>query len=792
MTAPPTTPETIDHPLVEILKKRIAIMDGAMGTMIQRHDLEEADYRGDRFGDHPVDLKGNSDLLSITRPDVITGIHREYLEAGADIIETNTFAATAVAQADYDLQHLVREINVESVKCAKDAVAAVVAKDPSRACYVAGAIGPMNRTLSLSPDVNDPGFRAVNFDEVEGAYREQVDALLDSGVDLLLVETIFDTLNCKAALSAIAKAFTDRAQEVPILISVTITDKSGRTLSGQTVEAFWHSIEHARPVSVGINCALGAEEMRPFLQRLSDVADCFVSCYPNAGLPNAFGGYDQDGPTMAGLVREFADAGLVNLLGGCCGTTPDHVREIAESVNELKPRAPKTIEKTSRYAGLEPLILRESSGFQMVGERTNVTGSRRFMRLVKEGQYAEAVDVALQQVRGGANIIDINMDEGMLDSEKAMTTFLNLLGAEPEIARVPFMIDSSKWSVIEAGLKCVQGKCIVNSISLKEGEEAFLSRARDVRRYGAAAVIMAFDEKGQADTKERKVEICERAYKLLVAEGWDPTDIIFDPNVFAVATGIEEHDRYALDFIEATREIKARCPGVRISGGISNLSFSFRGNNRVREAMHAAFLYAAIDAGLDMGIVNAGQLEVYEEIPKDLLEHVEDVLFMRRSDATERLVQFADTVKGAGKKRVVDLSWREAPVAERLSHALVKGIVDFIEEDTEEARQAFAKPLEVIEGPLMAGMGVVGELFGAGKMFLPQVVKSARVMKKAVAYLMPFMEDEKDEGGSSSQGKVLLATVKGDVHDIGKNIVGVVLGCNNYEVVDLGVMVPAS
>lgn len=780
---------SVQQQLESLLDSRILILDGAMGTMIQRHPLEEADYRGERFTDHTIDLKGNSDILSITRPDIIQGIHREYLEAGADILGTNTFAATAVAQADYALESSVREINLESVRLAKEAAAEF--STPERPRFVAGSIGPMNRTLSLSPDVNDPGFRAVYFDEVCAAYKEQVIALLDGGADMLLVETIFDTLNAKAALVAIDEVFDTRPR-VPILISVTITDRSGRTLSGQTVEAFWYSIEHAKPLSVGINCALGAEEMRPFLERLSNVATCHVSCYPNAGLPNAFGGYDQDGPTMAGLVREFAEAGFVNMLGGCCGTSPDHIREIAKASEGLTPRKPAPPETRTRYAGLEPLILDENSGFQMVGERTNVTGSRRFMRLIKEGKFPEAVDVALQQVRGGANVIDINMDEGMLESAEAMTKFLNLLGAEPEISRVPFMIDSSKWSVIEAGLKCVQGKCIVNSISLKEGEEEFLTRAKQVRRYGAAAVIMAFDEAGQADTAERKIEICKRAYKILTEDAdWDPSDIIFDPNIFAVATGIEEHNNYGVDFIEATKAIKEACPGAKISGGVSNLSFSFRGNDRVREAMHAAFLYHAIDAGMDMGIVNAGQLEVYEAVPEELLEHVEDVILNRRDDATERLVTLAESVTGKGKKRVVDLSWREASVEERLSHALVKGIVEFVEADTEEARLKHDKPIHVIEGPLMDGMGVVGELFGSGKMFLPQVVKSARVMKKAVAYLLPFMEDEKD-GESRAQGKILMATVKGDVHDIGKNIVGVVLGCNNYDVIDMGVMVPAS
>ncbi|MEM9067755.1 MAG: methionine synthase [Myxococcota bacterium] len=775
--------------LQALLQQRILILDGAMGTMIQRAKLSEADYRGERFADHPSDLKGNNDLLVLTKPDLILDIHRQYLDAGADIIETNTFNANAISMLDYDQVELAYEMNVAAAKLAKQA--AVAASTTERPRFAAGGLGPTNKTLSLSPDVNDPGFRAVTFDEVRAAYAEQTRGLLDGGVDLLLVETIFDTLNAKAALVAIEDVFAERGERVPLMISVTITDRSGRTLSGQTVEAFWYSIEHSQPLTVGINCALGAAEMRPFLQELSDVASTFVHCYPNAGLPNAMGEYDQDAPTMAGLIKDFAEGGLVNVLGGCCGTTPEHIHAIAEGAGTQPPREPKATSKRSRYSGLEPLVLTDASGFQMIGERTNVTGSRKFMRLVKEKKLAEAVDVALQQVRSGANIIDVNMDEGLLDSEAMMAKFLDLIGAEPEIARVPIMIDSSKWSVLETGLKHLQGKGIVNSISLKEGEAEFLEKAAIIKRYGAAAVVMAFDEEGQADSIERKVEICQRAYKVLTEKaGWDPADIIFDPNVFAVATGIEEHNRYAIDFIEATRQIKATCPGAKISGGVSNLSFSFRGNNRVREAMHSAFLFHAIQAGMDMGIVNAGQLEVYEEIPEALLEHVEDVLFVRREDATERLVAYAETVKGGGKKRVQDLSWREGTVEERLEHALVKGIVDFVEDDTEEARQKYGKPLHVIEGPLMSGMSVVGDLFGAGKMFLPQVVKSARVMKRSVAYLEPYMEAEKD-GKMEARGKVLLATVKGDVHDIGKNIVGVVLGCNSYEVVYLGVMVPA-
>ncbi|TNF63841.1 MAG: methionine synthase [Deltaproteobacteria bacterium] len=779
--------DTTTQQLEQLIEQRIVFFDGAMGTMIQRAGLEEADFRGDRFRDHPGSLQGNNDLLVLTRPDVIRAIHEAYLDAGADIVETNTFNANAFSQADYDLQEAVYDLNVAAARLAKEATASRA----DRPCFVAGAIGPLNKTLSLSPDVNDPGFRALTFDEAREAYAEQVRGLIDGGSDLLLVETIFDTLNAKAALCAIDDVFAEKGVRLPIVISVTIVDKSGRTLSGQTVEAFYVSIEHAQPLAVGINCSLGAQEMRPFLKELAEIADCHVHCYPNAGLPNAFGGYDQTPEEMAELLRGFATDGMVNLIGGCCGTTPDHIRAIARAVREVAPRPkPKRDEHYPRFSGLEPLVIRPETNFIVVGERTNVTGSAKFRRLITEGDYPEAVSVALQQVRNGANIIDVNMDEGMLDSEQAMTTFLNLIGAEPEISRVPIMIDSSKWSVLEAGLKCVQGKAIVNSISLKEGEAEFLDRARQVRRYGAGAVVMAFDEQGQAETVERKVEICARAYRLLVEEaGFAGTDIVFDPNIFAVATGIEEHNEYAINFIEATRQIKERCPGALVSGGVSNLSFSFRGNNRVREAMHSAFLYHAIAAGMDMGIVNAGQLEVYEEVPKDLLEHVEDVLFNRRTDATERLVTLAETVRGKGKRQEHDLTWREASVEGRLEHALVNGVVDFVVDDTEEARLKYPRPLDVIEGPLMNGMAVVGDLFGAGKMFLPQVVKSARVMKKAVAHLEPFMEDEKAEG--STQGKVLLATVKGDVHDIGKNIVGVVLGCNNYEVVDLGVMVQA-
>src|SRR5262245_16118376 len=766
-----------------------------MGTMIQARGLAEADFRGERFREHPRDLRGDNEILVLTRPDVIREIHEAYLAAGADLIETNTFGATRIAQADYGMQALVAEINREAARIAVEAAAAWSKRTPDRPRFVAGAVGPTNKTLSISPDVNDAAFRDLDFDALRDAYAEQVRALVEGGVHAILIETIFDTLNAKAAIVATREVFDELGTELPILISVTITDRSGRTLSGQTVEAFWASVQHTRPLSVGINCALGAREMRPFLADLAAAAPVPVTAYPNAGLPNAFGGYDETPETTAALLREFAESGLVNAVGGCCGTTDAHIRAVAEAVAGVPPRTvPRPDPAVTTLSGLEPLALRPDANFLMIGERTNVTGSRRFANLIKSGDYTTAVEVALDQVRGGANILDVNMDEGMLDSEQAMSRFLNLIATEPEVARIPIMIDSSKWSVILAGLKCVQGRGIVNSISLKEGEADFLAKARTVQRYGAAVVVMAFDETGQADTTDRKVAICDRAYHLLVDEvGFDPKAIIFDPNILAIATGIEEHARYALNFIEATREIKRRCPGAKISGGVSNLSFSFRGNDVVREAIHTAFLYHAIRAGMDMGIVNAGQLGVYEEIPPDLLEHVEDILFDRRPDATERMVEFAETVRGAGKKREIDLAWREAPVEQRLSHALVHGIVDFIEADTEEARQKLPRPLDVIEGPLMDGMKVVGDLFGSGKMFLPQVVKSARAMKRAVAYLTPFMEEEKQQLGSAarSQGKVVLATVKGDVHDIGKNIVGVVLGCNNYEIVDLGVMVPA-
>jgi 5-methyltetrahydrofolate--homocysteine methyltransferase len=793
--------------LGELLDQRILILDGAMGTMIQRYKLTEADFRGTRFANHRRDLKGDSDILVLTRPDVISAIHHEYLAAGADIIETNTFGGTVIAQGDYGLEDAVYDINVEGARLARAAADEWTAKTPDRPRFVAGSIGPTNRALSMSPDVSNPAYRATTFDEMRAAYETQVRGLIEGGSHILLLETIFDTLVAKAALVAIENVFEEQNVRLPLVISVTVTDRSGRTLSGQTLDAFYISIRHAKPFSVGINCALGARDMRPYLAELARLAECYVTSYPNAGLPNAFGEYDERPSETAELLRDFASSGFVNILGGCCGTTPEHIAAIAKAVEGVAPRSlpedswlgaasrqPLAASRYSQFSGLEVLTIRPDSNFQMIGERTNVTGSAKFARLIKSGNYTEAVSVASDQVRGGANLLDVNMDEGMLDSEQAMTTFLNYIATEPEIARVPIVIDSSKWSVLEAGLRCVQGKGIVNSISLKEGEADFLQKARTVRRYGAGVVVMAFDESGQADTIERKVAICQRAYTLLIEQaGFDPTDIIFDPNILAIATGLEEHNDYAINYIEATKIIKATCPGVKISGGVSNLSFSFRGNDVVREAIHSAFLYHAIKAGMDMGIVNAGQLIVYEDIPKDLLEYVEDIIFNRRPDATERLVQFADSVKGAGKKREADLSWREATVEARLSHALVHGVVDFIEADVEEARQQYDEPLRIIEGPLMDGMKVVGDLFGAGKMFLPQVVKSARAMKKAVAYLLPYMEERKRlTGRSSSQGRVLMATVKGDVHDIGKNIVGVVLGCNNYEVIDLGVMVPAA
>jgi 5-methyltetrahydrofolate--homocysteine methyltransferase len=769
--------------LESILRQRIAVLDGSWGVLIQRQVRGEEAYRGDRFRDHPLDVEGDPDLLNITQPDVIREIHRSYFEAGADIATTNTFTATRIGQADYGLEDVAAEMSLEGARLARG-----VADEFGG--LVAGSVGPLNVSLSLSPRVDDPAYRSATFDEVAEAYAEQIRALYEGGVDLLLIETVFDTLNAKAAILAAQ----DVAPELPLWLSFTAVDKSGRNLSGQTVEAFWISVEHAQPLVVGVNCSLGAAEMRPFVEDLAEIAPTWVACHPNAGLPNELGLHDEEPEDTSRYLGEFARDGLVNIVGGCCGTTPEHVRQIAAAVEGLAPRPVPGRRPATRFSGLEPLELRPDSNFTMVGERTNITGSARFRRLVESGDFQAALDVALEQVRGGANLLDVNMDADLLDGERAMTTFLNLVATEPEVARIPIMIDSSRWTVLEAGLKCVQGKGVVNSVSLKEGEEPFLEQARRVRAYGAGVVVMAFDEAGQAETVERKVEICERAYRLLVEQvGFAPEDLIFDPNVLAVATGIEEHRGFAKAFLDALPLIKERCPGARTSGGISNLSFAFRGNDVVREAMHSAFLFHAIRAGLDMGIVNAGQLVVYEDIEPELLEHVEDVIFDRRPDATERLVEYAGRVRGEATRREVDLSWREAPVEKRLEHALVHGIVDFIEEDTEEARQRADRPLDVIEGPLMSGMQVVGDLFGAGKMFLPQVVKSARAMKRAVAYLEPYMEAEQAAGGGPprARGKAVLATVKGDVHDIGKNIVGVVLGCNDYDVVDLGVMVPA-
>ncbi|MEE9218033.1 MAG: methionine synthase [Acidobacteriota bacterium] len=789
---PPDT--SVEAQLRELLSQRILVIEGPKGTAIQLKGLGEEDFRGERFRDHPRDLEGDNDVLPLTRPEVVRDIHEAYLEAGADLLSTNTFTATSISQADYGLQAHAYEMNRAAAGIARELCDEWTGRTPDRPRFVAGSMGPLNKTLSLSPDVNDPAYRAVTFDQVCASYVEQVRGLIDGGVDLLLIETIFDTLNAKAAIAAAEEVFEEKGIRLPLIISVTVVDLSGRTLSGQTLDAFWISVEHARPILAGINCSLGATEMAPFLREFARLCPVPVSCYPNAGLPNAFGGYDEKPETTARLLRGFAENGWVNLVGGCCGTTPGHIRAIVEAMEGLPPRElPGRREHYSRLAGLEPMVIRPDTGFVMIGERTNVTGSRRFLNLIKKQDYQTALEVALDQVRNGANLIDINMDEAMLDSESVMVTFLNLIATEPEITRVPIMIDSSKWSVIQAALRCIQGKPVVNSISLKAGEEEFLRQAREARRFGAAVIVMAFDETGQAETVEHKVAIGERAYRLLTEKaGFDPEDIILDPNIFPVATGIEEHSAYAINYIEATRILKKRCPGAKVSGGVSNLSFSFRGNDKVREAMHAAFLYHAIRAGMDMGIVNAGQLVVYEDIPKDLRERIEDVLFNRRPDATERLVEFAQRVKGKGKKREIDESWRKGTVEERLSHALVHGIVDHIEEDTEEARKKSARPLDVIEGSLMRGMSIVGDLFGSGKMFLPQVVKSARVMKKAVAYLEPFMEAEKAASQvSRSQGKIVTATVKGDVHDIGKNIVGVVLGCNNYKIIDLGVMVPA-
>jgi len=780
--------------LNSLLQERILILDGAMGTMIQSYPLGESAYRGARFKDFAHDLKGNNDLLTLTQPQIIREIHAQYLEAGADVIETNTFNSTAIAQADYHLEHLVYELNCEAAKLARAVADKYEAQDPQRLRFVAGALGPTNRTASISPDVNDPGFRNVTFDQLKAAYAEAVRGLIEGGVDILLVETIFDTLNAKAAIFAIDEFFESRRIHLPVMISGTITDASGRTLSGQTPEAFWNSVRHAKPFSIGLNCALGAKLMRPYIEEIAQVADTYVCAYPNAGLPNPLAptGYDETPEQTAAYLLDFAKSGFINPAGGCCGTTPAHIQAIAEALKEVPPRTVPEIERKTRLAGLEPLNIGDDSLFVNIGERTNVTGSKAFARLILAGDYAEALSVARQQVENGAQMIDINMDEAMLDSKRAMTTFLNLIASEPDISRVPVMIDSSKWEVIEAGLKCVQGKPVVNSISMKEGKDEFVRHARLARRYGAAVIVMSFDEKGQADTLERRVEIAKCAYHILVDElGFPPEDVIIDPNIFAIATGIEEHANYGKDFIEATRIMRATLPYAKVSGGLSNISFSFRGNDLVREAIHTAFLYHAIKAGLTMAIVNAGQIGVYDEIPEDLLERVEDIIFNRRPDAAERMVTFAETVKGKGREQAEDLEWRKAPVAERLTHALVRGITNWIVEDTEEARQRFERPIQVIEGPLMEGMNVVGDLFGSGKMFLPQVVKSARVMKQAVAHLVPYIEAEKARlGDARPKGKIVLATVKGDVHDIGKNIVGVVLQCNNYEVINLGVMVP--
>lgn len=788
------------HPIYAQLARRILILDGGMGTMIQRHGLQEADFRGERFADWPRDVKGNNDLLVLTRPDVIGAIHQAYLDAGADILETNTFNSTRIAMADYGMESLVHEINFESARLCRQLCDRATAANPDRPRFVAGVLGPTNRTCSISPNVNDPGFRNIHFDELVDAYLEAIDGLVTGGADLLLVETVFDTLNAKAAVFAIRRYFDEHDLSLPVMISGTITDQSGRTLTGQTTEAFYNSLAHAEALSFGLNCALGPDLLRPYLEELSRLCPTHVSVHPNAGLPNAFGEYDLTPAAMAASIRGWAEEGLFNIVGGCCGTTPDHIAAIAGAVRDLPPRRLPQIERKCRLSGLEPFNIGERDLFVNVGERTNVTGSRAFAKLILNGDYDTALDVARQQVENGAQIIDINMDEGMLDARAAMVRFLNLIAAEPDIARVPVMIDSSKWDVIEAGLKCIQGKGIVNSISLKEGEEQFIGHARLLRRYGAAVVVMAFDEQGQADSYQRKIAICERCYRILVERiGFPPEDIIFDPNIFAVATGIDEHARYGLDFIEATGWIRQHLPYAKVSGGVSNVSFSFRGNNKVREAIHAVFLYHAIRNGLTMGIVNAGALEVYEQVDPALRERIEDVILMRApaggGDATERLIELAETFRGeAAHTDTADLAWRELPVEKRIEHALVKGITSHIVEDTELLRQKLPRPINVIEGPLMDGMNVVGDLFGSGKMFLPQVVKSARVMKQAVAYLEPFIEEEKRLSGAADaavNGTIVLATVKGDVHDIGKNIVGVVLRCNNYRVIDLGVMVPA-
>jgi len=772
------------------LEKRILVIDGAMGTMIQRYKPTEEDYRGERFKDYKQSVKGNNDLFSITKPEMIEEIHTKYLEAGADIIETNTFNANPLSLADYQMQELTYELNLESAKIARRAVDQYVKKHPSKPKYVAGAIGPTNRTTSLSPDVNDPAYRAVTFDDVVNAYTEQIRGLMDGGVDLLLVETIFDSLNAKAALFAIETYYEKVGKRLPIMVSVTITDASGRTLSGQTVEAFLTSVRHENLLSIGLNCALGAKEMRPYLEEMAKKAPYYVSAYPNAGLPNQFGEYDETPETMCGFIGDFIANDFLNIVGGCCGTTPDHIRAIAHAASKATPRKKPEADTLFHLSGLEAVTLFSGSNFMNIGERTNITGSKKFSRFVTSGDYEGALTIAKDQVEGGAQVIDINMDEAMIDSKAVMIRYLNMVASEPDIARLPIMVDSSKWEVIEAGLKCLQGKGIVNSISLKEGEEKFKEQARKIKKYGAATVVMAFDEKGQADTLERRIEICKRAYDILTKEvHFPPQDIIFDPNIFPVATGMEEHRRNALDFFESTAWIKKNLPYAKVSGGVSNVSFSFRGNDTVREAIHSAFLYHAVKAGMDMGIVNPGMLQIYDEIPKDLLILVEDVLLNRKEDATEKLLNYAETVKSAGKKVEAEEEWRKLPVEERLSHALVKGLTEHIEEDTEEIRKKLPRSLDVIEGPLMTGMGIVGDLFGSGKMFLPQVVKSARVMKKAVAYLTPFMEAEKQKGEAKNAGKILLATVKGDVHDIGKNIVGVVLACNNYQIIDLGVMV---
>ncbi|MDO6452371.1 methionine synthase [Neptunomonas phycophila] len=784
----------ITDQLNSILKQRIMILDGGMGTMIQDYKLEEADYRGERFADWPCDVKGNNDLLVLSQPQIIKDIHRNYLLAGADILETNTFNATQIAMADYEMESLSHEINLVAAQLARQACDEITAQTPERPRFVAGVLGPTNRTCSISPDVNDPGYRNVSFDELVDAYYESTDGLVKGGSDLILIETVFDTLNAKAAIFAVDKYFDENNVRLPVMISGTITDASGRTLSGQTTEAFWNSVSHANPISIGLNCALGPKELRQYVQELSRVANCFVSAHPNAGLPNAFGEYDESPEEMAREISEWAESGYLNILGGCCGTTPEHIRVIREAIEKFPPRVVPDIPREARLAGLEPMNIGADTLFVNVGERTNVTGSAAFKRLIKEGDYETALDVARQQVENGAQIIDINMDEGMLDAEAAMERFLKLIASEPDISRVPIMIDSSKWEVIEVGLKCIQGKGIVNSISMKEGVDKFIEQAKLVRRYGAAVIVMAFDEIGQADTCERKIEICEKSYRILVDEvGFPPEDIIFDPNIFAVATGIEEHNNYAVDFIEATGWIKKNLPYAKISGGVSNVSFSFRGNNPVREAIHCVFLYHAIKQGMDMGIVNAGQLAIYDDLPTELKDLVEDVILNRRDDSTERLLDVAERYRGDGSAEAAPEAqeWRSWEVNARLSHALVKGITEFIDDDVEECRQNYPRPIQVIEGPLMDGMGIVGDLFGSGKMFLPQVVKSARVMKKAVAYLMPFIEAEKSGNESSSAGKVVMATVKGDVHDIGKNIVGVVLQCNNFEIIDLGVMVPA-